>query len=371
MNILCAGINHRLAPVEIREKLAVGDQEMASFLAGMRQMDGTAGAVVLSTCNRVEFYAATICPARTVASLRQLLETKAPAGVPLYEFHTPASVRHLFRVACGLDSMVLGETEVLGQIKKAYTAASDVGSPSRHLHRLFQHAFRVAKSVRSQTAITRGATSVGAVAVELAEKIFGDLEGRRVMILGAGDTSERTARSLQSRGVRSVIVSNRTFERAAKLAGEIGGMAIHFEHWDKAFDDIDILIGSTGAPHPVITKQRLAPLMARRPDRPLFVIDLAVPRDAESEINDLDGVFLYDIDSLQTIASESLEVRRQEIVHCESMIEGEVRDYIRWLGRHGALRALSQHAKAGNPPLLLGEETDFFTNATGGKERNE
>ncbi len=333
MNILCTGLNHRLAPVEIRERFAVGNSELPEVLKSLRAVDGTAGAVVLSTCNRVEFYTATLCPVRAMDALQGWLKERFPEGsVPLYQYQAPESVRHLFRVSCGLDSMVLGETEVLGQVKKAYLQAGELGAVSRHLHKLFQHAFRVAKAVRTHTQITRGATSVGAVAVELSQKIFGDLTGRKVMILGAGETSERTARSLQSRGVRSVIVSNRTYERAASLAAEIGGLAIHFDNWHSAFQDIDILIGSTGAPHPVLTKEKLEPLMRSRKDRPLFIIDLAVPRDVSPNVNELEGVFLYDIDSLQQIAASSMEIRRQEILVCEGMIEGQVMEFLKWLG---------------------------------------
>lgn len=346
MNILCAGINHHCAPVEVREKFAVGDHELPGVLDVLRGIDGTAGAVVLSTCNRVEFYAATICPVRTIEALRHWLTRRAPEPVPLYEMHTPASVRHLFRVSCGLDSMVLGETEVLGQVKKAYSLAVETGAPSRHLHKLFQHAFRVAKHVRTNTRITRGATSVGAVAVELAEKIFGSLEGRRVMILGAGDTGERTARSLQSRGARGVIVANRTFARAAALAEEIGGMAVHFDHWQEAFADVDILIGSTGAPHPILNREKLAPLMRQRPDRPLFIIDLAVPRDIAPDVNELPDVFLYDMDTLQEIARETVEARQQEVLVCERFIEGEVVDFIHWLERS---REIPGEARSSTP----------------------
>jgi glutamyl-tRNA reductase len=336
MNILCAGINHKIAPVEIRERYAIGAHELEEVLATLRSFDGTAGAVVLSTCNRVEFYAATICPMRALSALHDWLERRAGLRAPLYEYHTPASVRHLFRVSCGLDSMVLGETEVLGQVKRAYADASKLGFSSRHLHRLFQHAFRVAKTVRSQTMITRGATSVSGVAVELASKIFGDLSGKRVMILGAGENSERTARSLQTRGVQSVIVANRTFERAASLAAEIGGLAVHFEHWQNHFQDVDILIGSTGAPHPVLTKEKLTPLLQGRADRPLFIIDLAVPRDIDPRVNELESVYLYDIDSLQQIADASVEGRKREIEHCERIIAKEVSEYVAWLGRNAA-----------------------------------
>jgi glutamyl-tRNA reductase len=258
--------------------------------------------------------------------------------LPLYLHNTPLSVRHLFRVASGLDSLVLGETEILGQVKQAYSLASNHGATTTHLNKLFQHAFQIAKRVRSETRITRGATSVGAVAVELAGKIFGDLTGRRVLVLGAGETSERTARSLVSRGVRTVIVSNRTFERAARLADEIGGMAIHFDHWERAFPDVDILISSTSAPHYVLTVERLQPLLRQRAGRPLFVIDLAVPRDADPAINDLDGVFLYDMDSLQEIVCEAVEVRRAEVERCERMISEHVGAFVGWLRNHSQFR---------------------------------
>jgi glutamyl-tRNA reductase len=333
MNILCAGINHHIAPVEVRERFAVANHEMPGVLERMRAIDGLREAVVVSTCNRVEFYAASICPERAFDGLRSLLETRAGIEPPLYHHDTLRSVRHLFRVASGLDSMVLGETEILGQVKNAYAAAAGAGATSRTLNKLFQHAFRVAKSVRTETHITRGATSVGSVAVELAGKIFGDLGHRRVMILGAGETSERVARSLVSRGVKTVIVSNRTFDRAARLAGEIGGMAIHFDHWRNEFPDVDILVSSTGAPHHVLHREQLEPMMRQRTGRPLFIIDLAVPRDIEPSVNTLDDVFLYDIDSLQDIADRSITVRHREIERCEQIIDNHVAQFVGWLGR--------------------------------------
>lgn len=335
MNIVCAGINHRTAPVEIRERFAVGSHELEETLGGLRSIDGLAGAVVLSTCNRVEFYTASVCPIRVMDGLRGFLERRSGgADTPLYTHDSPESVRHLFRVASGLDSMVLGETEILGQIKQAYAQAADLGATNRHLNKLFQHAFRVAKQVRSETRITRGATSVGSVAVDLAGKIFGDLSGRKIMILGAGETSERTARSLVSRGVRTVIVANRTFDRAARLASEIGGLAVHFENWQRVFDDVDILICSTAAPHPIVTRDKLIPLLRARGGRPLFIIDLAVPRDVEGTVNDLEDVYLYDIDSLEEIVRQSLEVRRSEVVRCERLINDHVRSFLGWMGSH-------------------------------------
>lgn len=334
MNILCAGLNHQNAPIEVREKFAIGGGDLGKTLDAVRTIDGLAGAVILSTCNRVEFYASSVCPVRAFDGLKELLQDRTGYDAPLYFHDTPRSVRHLFRVASGLDSMVLGETEILGQVKKAYSSAAEFGATTPHLHKLFQHAFRVAKHVRTETQITRGPTSVGSVAVELAGKIFGDLTGRRIMILGAGETSERTARSLVSRGVRTVIVSNRTFDRAARLAGEIGGLAIHFDHWQNAFSDVDILICSTAAPHPILTREKLVPLLRERGGRPLFVIDLAVPRDVEASINELEGVFLYDIDSLEGIVRQSLDIRRGDLVRCEEMITDHVGAFVSWLRRH-------------------------------------
>lgn len=334
MNILCAGLNHRTAHVDVRELFAVREQEMGEILSKLRSVEGVTGAVVLSTCNRVELYASGLCPLRALDGFRSILAEKSgrpSLEAPLYHHATPQAVRHLFRVASGLDSMVIGETEILGQVKKAYAAASEAGAATRSLHKLFQLAFRVAKSVRTETQITSGPTSVGSVAVELAEKIFGSLSERRVMILGAGEISERTARSLQSRGVRSVIVSNRTYERAAALAAEIGGMALHFDHWENAFADIDIVVCSTNAPHAILTPEKLGPLMRLRKGAPLFVIDLAVPRDADPAINDMDGVFLYDIDSLEQIAARSLDVRRQEVFRCESLIDEHVGGFLGWM----------------------------------------
>ena len=335
MNIVCAGINHRSATVDIREKFAVGPHELEQALARIRGIDGLAGAVIVSTCNRVEYYTASVCPLRVLDGLRGYLQERTGRNdAPLYTHESPASIRHLFRVASGLDSMVIGETEILGQLKQAYAAATDCGATTRHLNKLFQHAFRVAKQVRSETQITRGSTSVGSVAVDLAGKIFGDLHGRTVMMLGAGEISERTARSFVSRGVGTVIVTNRTFERAARLAEEIGGMAVPFDNWHNAFDNVDILICSTAAPHPVVTREKIEPLLKRRDGRPLFIIDLAVPRDAEASLNELDGVYLYDIDSLEQIVRQSLEVRRAEVVRCEKMIDQHVSEFVGWMRNH-------------------------------------
>jgi glutamyl-tRNA reductase len=239
--------------------------------------------------------------------------------------------------------MVLGETEVLGQVKKAYQSAQAEGATARHLNKLFQRAFNVAKEVRSRTNISRGSVSVGSVAVELAERIFGNLAACRVMILGAGEMSELTAGAMQARGVKSIFVANRSHDRAVALAERMGGKAVHFDEWAREFACIDILIGSTAAPHHVLSRAQLEAVMPHRPHRPLFCIDLAVPRDIDPAVNALDGVYLYDIDSLQAIASESMEVRRKEIAVCEKLIDAHVREFGHWMdsGRPLPVRPVS------------------------------
>src|SRR4051812_26937736 len=308
MEILCLGLSHHTAPVELREKFAIPDSHVAERAVELAHVPGLGEAVIVSTCNRVEFYVAAEDAAHAFATVAQFVGEKiaAPEGEAFFRHPSQRSIQHLFRVVSGLDSMVLGETEILGQVKKAYQAAQTAGATGRHLNKLFQRAFNVAKEVRTNTNITRGSVSVGSVAVELAEKIFGRLKECHVMILGAGEMSELTAGALQARGVKAIFVANRSYDRAAALAGKMGGKAIHFEEWANDFPVVDILIGSTAAPHPVVTVEKLAPLMRNRPDRPLFCIDLAVPRDFEAAVNNLEGVYLYDIDSLQQIADQSM-----------------------------------------------------------------
>jgi glutamyl-tRNA reductase len=242
----------------------------------------------------------------------------------LYTLGEPQSLEHLFRVASGLDSMVLGETEILGQLKKAYDVALQAGHTGGRLNKAFQRAFNVAKHIRTETSIQRGSISVGSVAVELAEKIFSDLTQRDVMILGAGDTSEKTARALLSRGARSIIVSNRSHDKAVALAAELGGRAVLFDNWAAEFSRIDIVISSTSAPHYVLDRKKLEPLMKLRRHRPLLLIDIAVPRDIEPEVNFMENVYLYNIDDLQAIADDYLKQRKEEVARCEQIIRQKV-----------------------------------------------
>ncbi len=340
MNIFCFGISHQTANVDIRGRFAIPDSALPDSLACLARIPSIQEGVLLSTCNRTEFYIVT--PDSQLAIEPVFHNFYGSVGVTEFEhiFRLPdlSSVRHLFRVAGGLESMVLGETEIFGQVKRAYEAAARSGTTGKILNRLFQRAFRVGKHVRSTTAISRGSISVGSVAVDLAQQIFGDLAGRKIMILGAGDTSEKTAWSFQSRGARQLFVSNRSFEKAAALAEAIGGRAIGFADWEREFRDLDILVSSTSAPHAVVTRAKLEPVLRTRRDRPLFVIDLAIPRDVDPTVHEMDGVYVYDLDSLQAIAGRTLEARRREIDACDGLIEKHVHDFESWLNQIAGVR---------------------------------
>jgi glutamyl-tRNA reductase len=348
MEIVCLGLSHETANVAMRERFAFAEHEMGACSGELGRRPGLGEAIILSTCNRVEFYAAAPERAAGFASIEAFLSSRA-AFEPddrkfFYRQHGAGAVRHLFRVVSGLESMVLGETEILGQVKKAYGVGTACSATARHLNKLFQRAFSVAKEVRTKTNITRGPVSVGSVAVALAEKILGRLGNRRAMILGAGETSELTARALMSRGTHVVFVANRSFERAQALAERTQGEAIGFEQWHERFDNIDVLISSTSAPHLIVTPEKLGHAMRRRGNRPVFVIDLAVPRDVDPLVNDIDGVYLYDIDALRGIAARSMAVRRQELAECERLIERHVGEFSGWLVNDNSVPARNGNA---------------------------
>ncbi|MGA2544631.1 MAG: glutamyl-tRNA reductase [Verrucomicrobiota bacterium] len=330
MPFIVLGLSHRSSPVTVRERFAFSDAALPQALEKLRRDAAAAEAVILSTCNRVEIYAVMEPPEREAAALlRQFLVDYHQGPEPLNDeiyCHTDArGLEHLFRVACGLDSMVLGETEILGQLKKAYDTALRHKHTGGRLNKIFQKAFNVAKQIRTETNIQRGSVSVGSVAVELAEKIFSSLRDHPVMIIGAGETGEKTARALLSRGAHSILVSNRSHERAAALARELGGRAIHFEDWTAEFSRIDIVISSTAAPHYILHRAKLELLMKARKNRPLLVIDIAVPRDIDPEIKFLENVYLYNIDDLQEIADDYLRQRQDEIARCEAVIRDKAR----------------------------------------------
>ena len=346
MNLFCVGLSHHNADVQTRESF-VGHTETDRILRSC----GCNEALLLSTCNRVEVYAAAENFIPTEQIVRCLARTHTvDVDRPLevfYRYEAADCVRHLFRVASGLDSMVVGETEILGQAKKAYEAARMAGAAGRYLHRLFQRAFRVAKHVRTHTEITRGAVSVGSVAVELAQKIFGNLTKCKVLVLGAGETSERTVRALISRGVSDLRVSNRSPARAQALASAVSGRAIPFEYWAAQCGEIDILITSTSSEVPLLCREELGPILRHRIDRPLFIIDIAVPRDVTPDVNSLDGVYLYDIDSLQSIAEQSIATRRQQVAAAEEIIAKHVAEFSELFAR-----GLNQSTQTSDHPVM-------------------
>jgi glutamyl-tRNA reductase len=338
MSLVVVGLSHRSAPVEVRERFAFAEAQILPTLARLREAGLAREAALLSTCNRVELYVATgrAGPAAAAALREFLVADRGYAGVltgELYALCGQDGLEHLFKVASGLDSLVLGETEILGQLKKAYELALSAGHTGRTLNKSFQSAFSVAKKLRSETQIQRGNTSVASVAVDLAERIFEDLGQRDVMVIGAGDTSEKTARALLSRGARSLFVSNRSFERAESLAVELGGRAVHFDAWEKEFASIDIVISSTSAPHYILDRPKLERLLKLRKSRTLLLIDIAVPRDIDPEVKLLDDVFLANVDDLQAVADEHVRHRRDEIVRCETIIRERARSLLASLPR--------------------------------------
>ncbi len=265
-------------------------------------------------------------------------------------------MQHLFRVASGLDSMVVGESEIFGQAKKAYESARTSGAVGPYLHRLFQRAFRVAKQVRTRTEIARGAVSVGSVAVELAQRIFGNLSECKVLVLGAGETSERTARALVSRGVIDLRVSNRSLDRAHDLAQAVGGHAVPFDDWAKQCREIDILLTSTASETPLLAPDILAPMLRERLDRPLFIIDIAVPRNVDPSVNKMEGVYLYDIDSIRSVAEQSLALRRQQVAAAEAIIADHVTEFVDSISRGlGRMSHVAGQASLGENPLHASE----------------
>ncbi len=327
MNLFCIGLSHHTANVATREQFA-GSATAESILRDA----GCAEALLLTTCNRVEVYAVSNKRVST-DDIARCLTRKVDSdphdyAPPFYRYEAEKCVQHLFRVASGLDSMVVGESEILGQAKKAYELARNSGAAGPYLHRLFQRAFRVAKQVRTHTEIARGAVSVGSVAVDLAQRIFGKLSDCKVLVLGAGEISERTARALISRGVSDLRVSNRSINRAHDLAQAVGGRAVPFDEWAVQCREIDILITSTASETPLLTPDKLAPMLRERLDRPLFIIDIAVPRDVDPTVNQMEGVYLYDIDSIRSVAEQSLAMRRQQVAAAEAIIAEHVTDFV-------------------------------------------
>jgi glutamyl-tRNA reductase len=323
MTLFAAGLSYKTAPIELRERLAVPPSQLVGCASRLKLCGDLDEIVLLSTCNRLEIYGTTQRGTGHIHSLFGLLCAEA------HDFHSHVYihegievVRHLFGVAAGLDSMVLGETEIIGQVKKAYETARTARFTGGALNRLFQKAFRTAKEIRTRTGIGRGATSVGSVAADLAERVFGhDLSKKSVMIMGAGQMGEACVRHLAKKGARSILVSNRSFDRAVELATEFGGHAVRFEVSLAAMADADIVVASTGCPKTLLHCQDVEKLMALRRNRPLFVIDISVPRNVEADVQGLDNVYLFNMDDLETIARENVRIREQEVALCHQIID--------------------------------------------------
>jgi len=325
MELVCLGLNHKTAPVEVRERFAVGNTKLGEASQDLLKMAGASEGVVVSTCNRTEFYLAAESAPVAMQRLEQSLAEKVHGHEePFYRHEKAEAARHLCKVVSGLDSMLLGETEIFGQVKQAYHAAHAAGTTGPILNKLFQKVFSVGKKVRTQTSIQEGSTSIGNVAVELAEKIFGHLKDSEVMVLGAGEISRLTAQALVSRGAKSVIVANRTHDRAVELAAEMNGRAVRFDDWLGVLKDVDVVISSTGAPHTIIHRAEVESVRRARKYRPLFLIDIAVPRDIDHSVGEIEEVYLYDIDALDQMAGEAKSRRLQQIIECEKIIEAEL-----------------------------------------------
>jgi len=322
MSLFVAGLSYKTAPVEVREKLAVHVSRLRCHGCRLKLAGNLSEVVLVSTCNRVEIYGVSEWARSKVCRLFEQLSCGEVDYTPYVYFKEGLdAIQHLFSVASGLDSMVIGETEITGQIKQAYQAAQEAKLTGRITNRWFQTALQVAKEIRTATAIGRGATSVGSVAVELAERIFDhDLTSRAVMIIGAGKMGEACVKHLAKKGARSVMVSNRSFDRAQALASEFGGRAVKFDECLQAMSEADIVVSSTGSPHTILHREDMATVMHARRNRPLFLIDIAVPRDIDTEVQDLENVYLYNVDHLETIVRENMKMREQELSRCHEII---------------------------------------------------
>src|ERR1700678_1028082 len=329
MNFQLIGVNHNSAPVEVRERLAIPESRLPDALKCFTQHPGVDEGLILSTCNRVELLAQT---KNGSADLRRFVGEyfhieHADLAPHLYEYHENDAIRHLFRVTSSLDSMILGEAQILGQVKEAYATARAVGAIHSQLDLLLTRAFAVAKRVRTETAVGSSAVSVASVAVELAKKIFGSLNGKHVYLVGAGKMSELAARHLLAHGAASIFVANRTYDRAIRLAQKFNGQAIEFSRLYDTCDKGDVVITSTGSPRAIFRREHGELFMSRRKNRPMFFIDIAVPRDVDPEMNKLDGIFVYDIDDLQQVVSSHISDRRVEADRAEAIVQNEVQRF--------------------------------------------
>jgi glutamyl-tRNA reductase len=335
--VLIVGLNHRTAAVGVREAVAFGDEQIDDVNRSLRGLEGLDEAAVVCTCNRVEVVGCTRAVPGVTERIAEFLGVVQRGAVRdltphLYSYSGRDAVRHLFRVASSLDSMVVGEPQILGQLKQFYARAASVGSTGAVLHRWFHKAFSVAKRVRTETAIAGRAVSVSSAAVELATTIFDRLEDKTAMLIGAGKMGELAARHLLGSGVGSMMVTNRTFDRAVEMARDFNATPVPFEHFTKYLPMADIIIGSTASTSYVLSESMIHDALRERKGRPMFCIDLSVPRNFDPRINAMDNVYLYDIDDLGTVAEENRDERHREAEKAEHIVSEEVESFWHWLG---------------------------------------
>lgn len=339
MTLIALGINYNTAPVAIRERLAFPADALDVMLRSLRNVAEISEAAILSTCNRTELYCQTESDDQTpliswIADVKQIEPTEfAPY---LYSYQDSQSIRHMFRVACGLDSMILGEPQILGQMKTAYHAANQAGTLGRCLGKLFQHTFSAAAKVRTDTAIGSSPVSVAFAAVQLAQQIFTRLDEQTALLIGAGETIELTARHLHQRGIGRIIIANRTYDKAHSLATLFDGYAISLSELPQHLAEADIVVSSTASQLPILGKGRVESAIKKRKHKPIFMVDLAVPRDIESEVGQLDDVFLYTVDDLRTTVDQNMDSRRRAAEQAEEIIDTQVEHFLAWLRSQGA-----------------------------------
>jgi glutamyl-tRNA reductase len=337
LELVTFGTSYRRAPVEVRERLAVGAHELPGLLAACAAAPGVEEVVCISTCNRTELSVAVSDPVAAETALLGLLALRAGLRVTdltdvLYAPRNCDAARHLFRVAAGLESMIVGEAEVQGQVKRAYEAALAAGTTGPLTNRLFTAALQAGKRVRAQTRIGAGPSSLSSVAAALAEEALGDLAERAAVVIGAGETSELTARALHARGVRALVVANRHADRARALAEQVDGVVVPFDELPAQLAGADILVSSTSSEHPIVGVEELEEVLRGRPDRPLLAIDLAVPRDIDPACDAVPGVVLRDVDDLEAVVARTHSVREAEARRAETMVEAELERFAEWLG---------------------------------------
>jgi glutamyl-tRNA reductase len=335
MGIIVIGLSHKSAPIEVREKLNFPESSLPDALRKLMSYEGIRESMIVSTCNRVEIYSSVQDSINGIDRIKQFISdyhglSRESLEKSLYVYPDADGVRHTFRVASSLDSLVLGEAQILGQLKDAFDVSLKTKTTSTILNKLIKKAISVAKRVRTETRLAEGAVSISSAAVELARKIFGDLAGKHVMLLGAGEMAELAAQHLLGNGVKNIMVANRTFERAEELAKEFKGDAIRFEHFPDALVMVDILICATGAPHYVVTRDMVAKALKERRQKPIFMIDISNPRNIEPEVDKVDNVYLYDIDDLQSKVDVNTDSRAREARKAEEIVAQEVQTFLQW-----------------------------------------